>query len=267
MPHAVNPDDATPIGYDVAGSGPAVVMLHGSALSRAIWRGLGYVKALAGARTVVRIDLRGHGRSGKPHRAEAYAMPKIVGDVLAVLDQEGIGRAAVVGYSFGSRVGFALASAAPERVERFAALGGTFRAQGGQVAKVFFDGYLDALHSGGMEAFIGGLEAAGRTLDPSTKAAFRANDPQALVAYFEQTEREPGLTEEQLGGLGQPTLLMAGTKDTVRLADSQRAAALMPDARFIELPGRTHASTLFPAGEVLAELAPFLSVQPSAQRG
>lgn len=264
MPNALNPVDRTPIAYDVTGEGPAVVLLHGSALSRAMWRGLGYVGALAGDFTVVRIDLRGHGRSGKPHDADAYRMPLVVGDVLAVLDAEGIPSAAVAGYSFGARVGFALAAAAPERVERLATLGGTYRAQEGQVARIFFDGYLEALRHGGMEGFIDGLDAAGRPLDAATKAAFKANDPQALVAYFERTEEEPGLTEAQLTSLGMPALLMAGTEDTARFDDSRRAASLMPGARFVPLPGRTHASTLFPADEVLAELVPFLGARQAA---
>ncbi|GLB67768.1 alpha/beta fold hydrolase [Arthrobacter mangrovi] len=261
MPEAENPADRTSIAYDITGEGPAVVLLHGSALSRAMWRGLGYVGALAGDFTVVRIDLRGHGRSGKPHDTESYRMPLVVGDVLAVLDAEGIASAAVAGYSFGARVGFALAAAAPERVDRFATLGGTYRAQQGQVARIFFDGYLEELRRGGMEGFVNGLEAAGKVLDPATRAAFMANDPQALAAYFERTEEEPGLAEAQLASLAMPGLLMAGTEDTTRFDDSRRAAALMPGARFVPLPGRTHASTLFPADEVLAELVPFLGAR------
>lgn len=252
MAEAHNPLDGTTSSYDRAGEGPAVVLLHGSALSRAIWRGLGYVKALAGF-TVVRIDLRGHGRSAKPHDPRAYAMDLLVADVLAVLDAEKLASAAVVGYSFGSRVGFSLAATAPGRVDKLVTLGGTFRPQAGQVGKVFFDGYLDALRTGGMQAFVDG-----QRLDPQTRAAFMANDPAALTAYFERTEIEPGLDESVLPGLELPTLLMAGTRDRERYLDSRRAAELMPDARFVPLEGRTHGSTLFPADEVLAEMLPFL---------
>ncbi|GAA1360730.1 alpha/beta hydrolase [Arthrobacter rhombi] len=252
MAEAHNPLDGTTISYDVTGEGPAVVLLHGSALSRAIWRGLGYVKALEGF-TVVRIDLRGHGRSGKPHDPHAYAMDLLVADVLAVLDAEKLASAAVVGYSFGSRVGFSLAARAPGRVEKLVTLGGTYRPQAGEVAKVFFDGYLDALRTGGMQAFVDG-----QTLDPQTKAAFMANESEALVAYFERTEIEPGLDESVLPDLDLPVLLMAGTRDTERYLDSRRAAELLPDARFVPLQGRTHGSTLFPADEVLAGMLPFL---------
>lgn len=257
MSTTLNPADGTEISYAAAGSGPAVVLLHGSALSKAIWRGLGYVKGLDGF-TVVRIDLRGHGRSGKPDHAAAYRMPRHTGDVLAVLDAEGIPRAHLVGYSLGSRVAFSLAAIAPERALSLTALGGTFRPQRGEVAKVFFPGYLEALESGRIEAFVEGLDASGRRLDPATRQAFLANDPAALAACFTGTEEDPGLPEAVVAQLALPALLMAGTRDPQRLEDSRRAAQLMPNARFIELPGRTHAGTLAPPGPILDELVPFL---------
>ncbi|NUP74019.1 MAG: alpha/beta hydrolase [Sinomonas sp.] len=257
MTTATNPSDGIPLAFDVSGEGPAVVLLHGSALSRAIWRGLGYVRALEGF-TVVRMDLRGHGRSGKPHDPAAYRMPLVVADVLAVLDAAGVGRAHVVGYSFGSRVGFALAAGQPERVASLTTLGGTYRSQRGEVEKVFFPGYLEAMRTGGMAAFADGFEAAGNRVDPATRAAFLANDAEALAAYFEATEAGEGLPESVLGQLTLPALLFAGTLDTPRLEQSRRAAELMPHARCIELPGRTHASTLAPAGPVLDALVPFL---------
>jgi pimeloyl-ACP methyl ester carboxylesterase len=267
-----NPADGTEIAYDTAGDGPAVVLLHGSALSKAIWRGLGYTKALEGF-TVVRIDLRGHGRSGKPAVPDAYRMDLHTADVLAVLDAEGIGRAHLVGYSLGSRVAFSLAATAPGRAASLTALGGTYRPQRGEVAKVFFPGYLEALRSGRMEAFVDGIEAAGKTVDPATRQAFLANDAGALAACFTGTEEDPGLPEAVLAQLALPALLMAGTRDPQRLEDSRRAAAIMPDARFIELPGRTHAGTLAPAGPVLQVLVPFLRAasfsggRPSAAAG
>lgn len=257
MSTALNPSDGTEISYDAAGEGPAVVLLHGSALSKAIWRGLGYVSALEGFR-VVRIDLRGHGRSGKPEHAEAYRMSRHIGDVIAVLDAEGIETAHAVGYSLGSRVAFSLAATAQDRTRSLTALGGTYRPQRGEVAKVFFPGYLQALQSGRIEAFVEGLDAAGKNVDPATRQAFLANDPAALAACFTGTEEDPGLPEAVVAQLTLPALLMAGTRDPQRLADSRRAAELMPNARFVELPGRTHAGTLAPAGPILDELVPFL---------
>ncbi|GAB3520978.1 alpha/beta fold hydrolase [Arthrobacter monumenti] len=270
MPRLSSPTDGTTIAYDVAGSGPPVVMLHGSALSRAIWRGLGYVTALQDEFTVVRVDLRGHGLSGKPHDARAYRMAAITRDVVAVMDDLHLPDAHMVGYSMGARVGFALAAAAPDRALSLTSLGGTYRSQAGQIEKVFFPGYLEALRTGGMQAFVDGQQRDGSDLGSSTRAAFLANDPKAMAAYFEQSETEPGLSENKLESMTLPTLLMAGTADQPRHDDSERAAKLMPNARFVPLPGRGHGNTLFPAGPVLDELLPFLrrggQTQPTGGR-
>lgn len=48
-----SPLDGIPLRYDTSGSGPPRVLLHGSVLSRAIWRGLGYLAPLAAEHTVI----------------------------------------------------------------------------------------------------------------------------------------------------------------------------------------------------------------------
>src|SRR5690625_3190220 len=103
MPVILSPSDGIDLRYDVAGTGPPLVLLHGSVLSRAIWRGLGYLEPLTEVRTVIRMDLRGHGRSGAPHQEAAYTQERFVADLLAVLDAEGHDRAALMGYSLGAR--------------------------------------------------------------------------------------------------------------------------------------------------------------------
>ena len=47
MPVIPSPVDGIDLRYDVSGEGPPLVLLHGSVLSRAIWRGLGYLAPLA----------------------------------------------------------------------------------------------------------------------------------------------------------------------------------------------------------------------------
>ncbi|MBB2994424.1 alpha/beta fold hydrolase [Paeniglutamicibacter cryotolerans] len=259
MPYAVNPLDGNDIYFDDgATGGRSVLMLHGSALSRSIWRGLGYVKALEPEFNTIRMDLRGHGRSAKPHRAKDYEMELVLADVLAVLDAAEVDSVHVLGYSFGARMGLQLAAAAPGRLRSLTLLGGTYRIDPGALARLFFADYRAALLTGGMEAFVAGMEAESGSLDPATRLAFLSNDPLALAAYFEYTESAPAMSELLLRQLHVPTLLMAGTRDRPRLEDSMRAAELMPDARAIELPGRTHGGTLFPPREILDALLPFL---------
>lgn len=259
MPITHNPHDGVELAYDLVGEGAPLLLVHGSALSKAIWRGFGYTKVFREQYQVITMDLRGHGRSGKPVTPEDYRMDTLVADALAVLDAAGAQQAHYGGYSVGARMAFSLAVTAPERLLSITSLGGSYRIEPGSIGRLFFPEYDAALGSGGMPAFVEGWEARiGSSLDAQTKAAFLANDGAALRAYFAQTQTDAAVPDEALAGITTPALLMAGTADRVRFADSQRAAGLMAQARFVELPGRNHGGTLFPAQAVLDGWLPFL---------
>ena len=156
-------------------------MVHGTTLSQVIWRGFGYSRELADEFTVITPDLRGHGRSDKPHERGAYGMESMVSDVLAVLDATGTDRAHFLGYSLGGRLRFSLAATHPERMLSFISAAGAPRASHGSDL-VFFPGCIDALESDGMAGFLLAWERAGATVDANTRAAMTGNDPRALAA-------------------------------------------------------------------------------------
>ena len=111
------------ISFEVAGpdDGPPVILLHGFPDSGRLWRN--QVPALTGAGfRVIVPDLRGAGRSDKPADVDAYRIPLLVGDVLAVLDSLGIARARVVGHDWGAALAWGLAMGVPDRVERLVVL-------------------------------------------------------------------------------------------------------------------------------------------------
>ncbi|NYE96729.1 pimeloyl-ACP methyl ester carboxylesterase [Psychromicrobium silvestre] len=262
MRQAVNPHDGVRLAWEEHGNraGEPLLLVHGSALSKAVWRGMGYVKALGVDYRIITMDLRGHGRSDKPGQATDYEMERVLLDVQAVLDAAELPAAHYFGYSFGARIGFSLGVSAPERMLSFVSAAGTYRIFAGSIAELFFPDYDTALAAEGMRGFVAGWEARiGHPVDPVTRMAFMSNDPVALRAYFAQTEAGEGISEQDLADFSVPTLLLAGTLDTRRLADSRRAVELMPDARLLELPGRDHGDTLFPPAEVLAAVEPFLA--------
>src|SRR3954468_15218141 len=90
------------IDYDVAGpeDGRPVILLHGFPDSARLWRNQVPALVEAGLRVLV-PDQRGCGRSDKPAETDAYNLLFLVGDALAVLDDLGIERAAVVGHDWG----------------------------------------------------------------------------------------------------------------------------------------------------------------------
>ncbi|RDI14718.1 pimeloyl-ACP methyl ester carboxylesterase [Rhodococcus sp. AG1013] len=259
MQQAVNPVDGVGIAYRVIGDGPPLVLAHGTALSSAIWRAFGYVKALWDRYQLILPDMRGHGRSDTPHDPDSYAMDLVVGDIVAVLDALGHERAHYLGYSFGGRVGLSLAVSAPERLRTLTVGGGSSRPQAGSFDKLFFPGCIDVLDHEGMTAFLDRWNAYRPwPLDAATRAAFDANDTRALVAYLRRSETEPGVPDAALGALEVPTMLFVGSEDRPRLSDTKKLATLIPGSRLAVIPGFDHATTVAASPEVLAVVKPFL---------
>ncbi|ALE77964.1 alpha/beta hydrolase [Pseudonocardia sp. AL041005-10] len=97
-------------------AGPPVLAVHGVTGHGLRWRPL--FAALPRLRWIA-VDVRGHGRSPW---APPWNLERHVADLVEVLDAEGVGRAAVVGHSFGGAVATHLARTAPDRVGRLALL-------------------------------------------------------------------------------------------------------------------------------------------------
>ena len=105
------------IHYVVAGSGPAVVLIHGWALSLREWDE--QIAALAKRYRVVALDRRGYGQSSG--YADHSTDP---GDIRALLDTLRIRSAVLVGHSAGADVAIRFAAAMPERVDALVLYGG-----------------------------------------------------------------------------------------------------------------------------------------------
>ncbi len=97
--------------YETTGTGPAVLLLHGIGASADDWDF--QLPALEPGHTVVRLDLRGHGRSDW-HRW--FCIEDLAADAATLLDHLALGPAHVIGHSLGGAVALALALARPERL-------------------------------------------------------------------------------------------------------------------------------------------------------
>src|ERR1700759_1013547 len=96
-------NDGFHIAYEVAGEGEPVVLVHGFASDRVQnWRAPGWYQTLNGAGyQVIALDSRGNGKSEKPHDPQMYSHATMAGDVVAVMQDAGIERASLMGYSMG----------------------------------------------------------------------------------------------------------------------------------------------------------------------
>jgi pimeloyl-ACP methyl ester carboxylesterase len=108
------------IHYRVAGKGPLVVLLHGFPDFHYSWRH--QVPALSKHFRTVAIDLRGYNLSDKPEKVEDYAMPKLVGDVAAVIAHFKQKKAILIGHDWGGAIAWSVAMSKPEIVEKLVIL-------------------------------------------------------------------------------------------------------------------------------------------------
>ena len=100
--------DGTSIGWEVVGSGPPLLVLHGGGRAGKHYRTL--AKHLPSSFTVILVDRRGLGLTPSAPIAD---LQTIVGDIGAVLDATGAGR--VLGHSAGALFSLEVASRLPIR--------------------------------------------------------------------------------------------------------------------------------------------------------
>jgi pimeloyl-ACP methyl ester carboxylesterase len=101
-----------------AGTGEAVVMLHGWPQHWYEWRHL--IPSLSKRYRVICPDLRGLGWTEAP--AGGYEKEQLASDMLALLDALELDRVGLIGHDWGGWVGFLICLREPQRIERYLAL-------------------------------------------------------------------------------------------------------------------------------------------------
>jgi len=236
LPYATH--DGVRIHYEIEGDGlpgiAPVVCYHGFTGSLDEMYDFGYVEALSADRRLILIDARGHGASDAPHAPEAHHVEALAGDVLAVMDAEGLARPHFFGYSMGGRVGFGLARVAPERLLSLVIGGITpFAADPAKIDRRV------ATWRKGLAAIEPAMARGyGAAWTPAMRERFLANDLEAMVAFLAGLKTFD--CEDVLPAMIMPCLLYAGENDTVFYDDMRCCASRVPGARWISLPDLSH---------------------------
>lgn len=102
----VTSEDGTRLFYrDTGGHLPVIVLIHGFLQNSLSWQRQLADEDLCAAFRLIAFDLRGHGRSDKPEAPDAYLeSERWADDVAAILDELGIERAVLAGWSYGGYV-------------------------------------------------------------------------------------------------------------------------------------------------------------------
>ena len=246
------------LAVEVAGEGPAVLMVHGLGGTSNFYQV--QADALAERHRVVRVDSAGAGRSPV---ADGISVESHADDLAAVLDELGVASAAVVGHSFGTLVARSLAIRHPGRVSALALLGAVREpAEAGRQAQ---RDRATVLREHGTAAVAPGvvanaLSAATRRDRPEVAAFVRElvmrQDPEGYARNCEAlaAATDPGPIDPAL-----PLLLITGDEDTVGPPEASRELADAHGGAGVEIvPGIGHWTALEAAGPVTDHLLKFL---------
>jgi len=249
---------------EVAGSGPAVVLIHPGLWDQRAWDG--QFGVFAKEYRVLRYDARGYGRSSRLEPGRPYSN---VDDLAAVMDAVQIDRAAIVGCSMGGEITIDFALRHPERVSALVlvapGLGGF---EGTPQEDAWFDerqGPIDAaIAAGDLEraedlrleiwAALGTEDEAGRMI---RQIAFD-NIHEMTMDESGATQLEPPAVE-RLEELSVPTLVMAADHDPPvmrRICDI--LTERISNARRIDIPETDHVIAMRRPAEFNAAVLGFL---------
>ncbi len=241
--------DGTRIAYEVAGQGPALMLLHGAGQSRKNWSAAGYVEQLSKKYTVITVDMRGSGESQSCYDAVDYAIDKLCSDYLAVAKACGVQRFAVWGFSMGGTLARYLAVNS-KQVSALVVVGSPLV----KAASPKFDQYLAAY----LEKWTPVIRAyqAGKLNRPEAEN-LRNGGALLWYAIFSAMKTWP---ETALEDIRCPALCVAGSQneDTLAWIQANRPAL---DTRHIQvkiLEGLTHEQEFNDIDTALPHILPFL---------
>ena len=244
MPFATNARDESRVYFeDDGGIGTPIVILGGFLDPIELVRGVPIALALQKLTAEFRliyVDHRGHGRSARPHEANAYAMSLRVADVVATLDELGIERAHFVGISWGGRLCFGIGEHAPERVRSLVIIGQQPYAidPDGPLTRVVGEA-LSASEERGIEALVEAFEAIAGRYPEAVRATYLACDAASMRAAFSAALSE-GAVSENLGRWDVRCLICVAADDEDFIEQARRAADEIPGAEFISIEGKDH---------------------------
>jgi pimeloyl-ACP methyl ester carboxylesterase len=235
--------DGVELAWTEMGEGRPVVLIHGYFSTAEVnWIKYGHAAKLAarGFRVIL-PDLRGHGRSGKPHDAAAYPPDVLMRDGFALVEHLGLTDYDLGGYSLGGRTTLRmLVNGARPRRAVLCGMGlqglTDTRGRGNYFRRVLTN--------------LGSFERG--TSEWMTEAFLKTTkgDPEALLLILETFVDTP---EAEIAAIGVPTLVVTGAEDFDN-GSAQEVADLLPDGRFVEIPGNHMSAVMRPElGEAIAE--------------
>lgn len=196
--------------YTKQGAGPPLLLLHGNGEDGGYFTH--QTDYFSRRYTVYAVDTRGHGRS--PRGTAPFTIAQFAEDLSEFMDEQGILRAPILGFSDGGNIALTFALAHPGRVSRLILNGANLNPAGVKpsVQLPIILGYRAACRGRGEQA-------------------------RAKAELLGLMVKEPHIRPEDLAALRMPVLVIVGSRDMIRSTHSQMIADRLPEARMVVLKG------------------------------
>jgi epoxide hydrolase 4 len=226
-----------------AGKGELMLFLHGARDSWALYAS--QLPEFSRDHMVVAPNLRGFSPSDQPDAVDAYAMPRLLGDIHALLRHFGRERCILVGNDWGGYIAWVFASAYPRRVERLVILNAPHPAillreirtsaaqiQASQYERVYYDAVAP------YPSWYNYYRADPIKVPASIAEAARMEMPDLAARFFTGVTEPPAATSLRVDV---PTLVLWGMQDPVCLPGQlDKLHDYVPNATVVRIDDAGH---------------------------
>lgn len=196
--------------YVKKGSGAPLLLLHGNGESGDYF--VHQMDEFARYFTVYAVDTRGHGQS--PRGTAPFTISQFADDLLGFMDEQGIERAHILGFSDGGNIALTFALRHPGRVGRLVLNGANLDPAGVRPSVQL--------------PIVLGYKLA---------SLFQAPKARANAELLGLMVNEPHIHPEELAALTMPVLVVAGSRDMIKASHSRLIADSLPDGRLVTIEG------------------------------
>jgi 3-oxoadipate enol-lactonase len=249
---------------EVAGEGPAVVLVHEGICDSRMWDR--EWQEWSPSFRLLRVDLRGFGNS--PLEPGPFAQAR---DLIEALEAHGMERAALVGVSLGGRVALEVALARPDLVSALVLVAPglpghewsqELRDAWAEEEAAFEAGDLDAAVEASLRTWVDGPRRRPEDVDPQVRARVGEMQRRAYELAVGVEDEEELLVDDlaqKLGEIQVPTLVLVGEEDQPDMhAIAERLEREIPGARRATIAATAHVPSLERPREFDELVLPFL---------
>ena len=163
---------------------------------------------------VIAIDTRGHGKSSRGEKS--FTIKQFAEDLHDFMDEKGIGKAILLGFSDGGNIALTFALKYPERVD-----------------KMIVDG-ANLFPSGVKPLYQWPIEIGYRIAKQFSKKSEKAKQNAEMLGLM---VNEPHIEPSELARLTMPVLVVAGTKDMIKESHTRLIYKSLPNAQMNIIEG------------------------------